>query len=779
LRGRGGGWRTSTSPLLRLALFFALTPAAALAQPQPSPPDADVVVIGATPIPGSGVDRDKAPVETEVLNDRDLTRDGEPNLLRTLGQEAGPVNLDAAAGNPYQPTLFYHGFAASPLQGTSQGLAVYIDGVRFNTAFGDTVNFDLIPSLAIERLTLEGSNPLFGLNALGGALNASLKTGFTSKGGEADVSGGSFGQRQGELQTAGVSGDGAVYAAVSVLHQDGWRDLQSSDIQSFYSDLGWRHDRAEGHLSIRFANADLNGPGASPVELLAADPAAQFTAPNNIKNRTLEVSARGSYQLSETTSVQGLVYDTYFKQAVANGNASNDRPCGDGSGLLCDDDGYSTTLHGRTIPAFLGNSPTAYAELDTQSTETNGYGLAGEFVAAHRLLGLSNHAVAGVSIDVATTAFGAVSSIGGLTATTRTFVGPGVVIDEPGDNQPVSLSVADAAYGAFASDTLSLTPSLSVTLSGRFNDAEIDLRDRLGGDLSGDHSYSRFNPALGAAWQVTSWLTAYAGYAEANRAPTPAELSCANPADSCSLANFFVGDPNLKQVSAHTVEGGVRGRLSPFAGSQLSYDVSLYRTDLDHDIAFVNSVALGRAYFTNIGKTRRQGVDADASLTAGRWSVFLAYAHTEATYRSGFVESGGANPDADPLGNVVILPGDRLPGVPADRIKLGVEVRATGALTLGAGGVGQSGQRLVGDEANLTPPLPGFFVVNLNAAYQVTARLQLFVRVENAADQHYATYGTFSPTTSVFLSQAPNASNPRSYSPAAPVGAYGGLRIRF
>jgi outer membrane receptor protein involved in Fe transport len=256
-------------------------------------------------------------------------------------------------------------------------------------------------------------------------------------------------------------------------------------------------------------------------------------------------------------------------------------------------------------------------------------------------------------------------------------------------------------------------------------------------------------------------------------------LSCASPADSCSLANFFVGDPDLKQVVAHTYEGGLRGRLSPFTGATLSYDLSLYRTDLDNDIAFVNSLTLGRAYFTNVGKTRRQGVDASVSLTAGRWSAYVAYAHTEATYRTGFVESGGSNPDADANGNLTITPGDRLPGVPADQIKLGVNVQVTGKLTLGAVGVGQSGQYLFGDEANLTPKLPGVFVLNLNAAYQATPGLQLFVRVENATDRTHSTYGTFSPTNSVDLAQAPGAANPRSYSPAAPIGAYGGVRFRF
>ena len=37
----------------------------------------------------------------------------------------------------------------------------------------------------------------------------------------------------------------------------------------------------------------------------------------------------------------------------------------------------------------------------------------------------------------------------------------------------------------------------------------------------------------------------------------------ASPAHSCSLANFFVGDPNLKQVVAQTVEAGLRGGVSP------------------------------------------------------------------------------------------------------------------------------------------------------------------------------------------------------------------------
>ena len=79
--------------------------------------------------------------------------------------------------------------------------------------------------------------------------------------------------------------------------------------------------------------------------------------------------------------------------------------------------------------------------------------------------------------------------------------------------------------------------------------------------MDGRHEFSRFNPAAGLTWRFAEGATAYAGYSEANRAPSPAELSCADPLAPCSLTNFFVGDPPLKQVKARTVEAGVRGRI--------------------------------------------------------------------------------------------------------------------------------------------------------------------------------------------------------------------------
>jgi iron complex outermembrane recepter protein len=736
-----------------------------------------VEVIGASPLIGSGIDRNTVPAETHVLNSQDLKREGTPDLLGSLNQQVGGVSLDSASGNPFQPTFFYHGFAASGLQGTPQGLAVYVNGVRFNQPFGDTVDWDLIPNIAIDRINLEGSNPVFGLNALGGAVNIQLKNGFTYQGFEADLSGGSFGQVLGEFQYGKQVDNVSTYVAGSVLHQNGWRDLQSTDLQNIYGDVGWRSDRAELHLNITAAHSVLNGPGTSPVELLAVDRAAQFTAPNEVTNQYGSVSLTGNVDVNDTTSVQGVVYYRYFLQRVTNGNAPNDTPCNNGTGLLCSDAGPSTTLGGGFIPDFLNGGP--YSELDNQTTNTNAYGTSLQVTNTNELFGFNNHFIAGFSFDGAQTLFSATSFIGGLTPFGRVFVGPGVVIDEPGSNSPVRVAISNATYGIYFADTFNLTQRLALTVSGRFNAALVDLNDENGGDLTGNHSYNHFNPAGGVTYQVAPWLTAYAGYAVANRAPTPAELSCAGPTDSCSLANFFVGDPDLQQVISYTMEAGVRGAVTPFEGANVSYNLGLFRSNLNNDIAFINSVTQGRAFFANIGQTRRQGIDASLQFKNDRWLAYISYAYVDATFQSGFVEAAGNNPAADANGNITVQPGNRLPGIPANQVKLGAYYKVTDKWTVGGTAIGASGAYLFGDEANLTPKLSGYFTLNLSTSYQLTENVQLFAWVQNVTNAKYYTFGTFSPTSSVFLAQAPGATNPRSLSPAAPVGGFAGIRVTF
>ena len=87
--------------------------------------------------------------------------------------------ISDAQGNVYQRDLQYRGFEASPVNGAAQGIAVYQNGVRINESFGDIVNWDFLPDNAIEGITIVGANPVFGLNAIGGAAYL-LKSGFLS-----------------------------------------------------------------------------------------------------------------------------------------------------------------------------------------------------------------------------------------------------------------------------------------------------------------------------------------------------------------------------------------------------------------------------------------------------------------------------------------------------------------------------------------------------------------------------------------------------------------------
>src|SRR5262249_21278699 len=200
----------------------------------------------------------------------------------------------------------------------------------------------------------------------------------------------------------------------------------------------------------------------------------------------------------------------------------------------------------------------------------------------------------------------------GAMSDARGFLGPGIVIDiASGEIAPVSVSSANDYFGLYATDAFDITPALSLTLSARFNSVHISLNDRFGTALNGLHDFSRLNPAIGLTYKLAPEANLYAGYSEANRAPTPAEFSCASPAVPCSLTNFFVADPDLKQVVGHTFEAGARGG-SDFGAASLRWHAGLYRTTLDDDILFAASPILGRAFFRNIGETRRQGIEASA-----------------------------------------------------------------------------------------------------------------------------------------------------------------------
>jgi outer membrane receptor protein involved in Fe transport len=305
------------------------------------------------------------------------------------------------------------------------------------------------------------------------------------------------------------------------------------------------------------------------------------------------------------------------------------------------------------------------------------------------------------------------------------------------------------------------------------------MEDQIGTELNGDHRFVRFNPGVGASYALTDAVTLYGGYSESNRAPTPAELSCADPAAPCSLTNFFVGDPPLKQVVARTFEAGLRGNFTGANGADVKWRVGAFRTTSQDDIIYIASPVIGRGYFQNIGSTRRQGFEAGVKVEKGPWDAFVDYAFTDATFLTPLSITSSRNPFADGDGEIQVQPGDHLPGVAAHSVSFGIGYDVTDRWHIGFNGKAASGQYLFGDESNQNPKTNPYVVFGLDTSYKVTENFQVFGAIENLFNTKYETFGTFSETEEVPLVQVPGAENPRALSLGAPFAIYGGVKVKF
>ena len=771
-----------TTSLLAIALLLGFgAPAAAQAPPAATLPLVESVAVA--PLPGSGLRRDQLPGNPRSLSAADLAREGRPSLTDALERLSASVTRNDTQANPFQPDVQYRGFTASPLLGTPQGLAVYQNGVRINEAFGDTVNWDLIPEVAIRGVDLLGSSPLFGLNAIGGALALRMRTGFDFQGGEFDLSGGSFGRRGLSIQAGRQVGNVAGYLALEGLDEDGWRRASPSRVRRLYGDLGFRGERATLNLSLGAGDNRLQGNGPAPVELLARDRRAVFTFPDVTRNRLLTLQARGSYAITDTLSLEATAYIRSFRQRTLNADLAEAEDCGPGdlAGQLCTDGGapFTTRGGGSIAEDRLGGAPPGLR--NRTGTSSLGTGGTAQLVASPTVLGLPARLILGTSYDQADTEFEGSSEFGAVTPG-RGVAGFGLIVDQPaGGIAPVRLRTSNAYWGVYGSGTLDLTPRLSAMLGGRFNLADITLRDQIGSALDGSHSFQRFNPMAGLTWRATDQVTAYANYAEANRTPTPAELACADPLFPCTLGAFFLSDPPLRQVVSRSWEAGLRGafpgdRLG--LGGRVTWNLGLFRTDLADDILLVQSDIQGRGFFRNAGDTRRQGIEAGLAWRGERLALSLDYALIDATFRTAEALPSPNHPDADASGAIQVTAGDRLPGIPRHRVRFDTEWRATEAWTLGSTVIFNSEQYLRGDESNQIKPIAGYAVVNLRTALRVAQGIELYGIVRNLFDQRYATFGT------LYNLEAASAlnlglSDPRTVSPGLPRAVYGGLRIRF
>ena len=438
-----------------------------------------------------------------------------------------------------------------------------------------------------------------------------------------------------------------------------------------------------------------------------------------------------------------------------------------------------TTTTGQTVPNAGLLATSVLGEIDRTSTAANGFGGSVQAASSTKLFGHDNNFAVGMSVDRGLAQFSTTSELGTINPDQFPFVeGVGLFIDQPsGDVAPVGLGATTLYTGLYTTDTFDVTPRLSVTAGGRFNVAQISLQDELGDDpaLNGNHSYSRFNPTIGATYKLTPSITLYGGYAEANRAPTPLELACADPLRPCVVDNALVGDPELKQVVSHTFEAGVRGQFDIRKGL-LNWSVGVFHALNTDDIINVASPLPGHEFFQNGGDTLRQGIEADASFKCDRWTAHANYTLIDATFRNALTLSSPNNPFADANGNIFIVPGDHLPGIPDYRFKAGVETRIIDSWKLGADLNVVGSQYLVGDASNQNPKVPAYWTVNLHSSYRLAKNVELFGLVKNLFNQRYYVSGTFFDTgTLPYL----NLTDPRTFLPGMPLAAYAGVRGMF
>ena len=765
-------------------------------------------VIATTPVTGIGFDRSKVPAMVQTLTADDFSRVYSPSVVETLAQRIPGVVTSDIQGNSFVQNLRYRGFAASPLQGTPQGLAVYMQGIRVNEAFGDTVNWDLIPTVAIGRADIWTNNPAFGLNALGGAVNLQMKDGFTYNGIEVDASGGSYGRVGGSLQYGVRNGEWGLYLAAEGFKDDGWRYQSPSRLARFYGDLGWRGTDAEVHFITSIADNYFGVVGPTPIELLNNDYRAIYTWPQTTKNQAQLIAMNGRYAVTDHWTVQSNLYYRKFQQAHVDGNTAEVERCSGQAGnpllntLCLENDGFPTqpqanfqllNQNNRPIncPPGSGNTcarvPWGTVDRTWTNAMTTGASLQG--LNDDKIFGHDNNFVIGGSVDRSKIGFQANSELGYIYP--DFFVGPNAAV--PGTGQivhtagnigisPVSLGAWNTYYGVYINDTFDITNRLSVTGGGRYNIAQIAMSDLLGTspDLSAQYTFERFNPVVGFTYKILPELmTFYAGYSEANRAPTPLELGCSNPLRPCLLEGFLVSDPPLNQVVARTKEVGLRGNING-AGGRGDWKLGLFRTDSESDIIQVASVLQGRGVFQNVPGTRRQGLEAGVNYQTPQYLVYANYALVDATYQFTGLLASPNNPSADANGDVLVTPGKQIPGIPRHQIKGGVDYFVTPLLKLGTDVIWVSSQWYVGDDANQNVKLADYWVANLHGSYQLTKEWQIYGVINNLFNRKFATFGTFFDTQSTVAIAIPNVLNdPRMVTPAQPLSVYVGMRAKL
>lgn len=756
-----------------------------------------VDVVSATPLVGTDLETNQIAGAVQTATAADLQDSGALEVGDFMNRRLNGVYLNEMQGNPFQPDVNFRGYTASPLLGTPEGLSVYVDGVRQNQPFGDVVSWDLIPKDAISEVTLvPGSDPLFGLNTLGGALSVTTKNGVSNPGLSGAVLYGSSGRKSVSGEWGGGKETGFNWFLMGTgFHESGWRLDSPSDVRQGFARLGWRTAKTDLALTMSYAYNTLLGNGVQDYRLLETNYSSVYSIPDSTANRSPSFNFIARHTFSDKLMFSGNAWFRNIRTEAIDANYNTDalglsiyQPTAQEQAVLsaAGYTGFPTSganIANTPFPKWpclaealqLGDPDETCDGVNIYSKEVqNEWGLSGQFTWITSPAIGRNQFAAGAELDrgsvnyTQTTGYAYVNPNYTLTSVPAWQDGSTSVDGSPVDSA-VNLHGVTPNWSLYFTDTLTLAKTVNVTVSGRYNRFTVDNSDRLNpipgpGSLDGDYVFQRFNPAIGITWSPFSTLNAYARFSQGSRAPTSIELGCADASAPCSLPNSLSSDPPLQQVVTDTWEAGLRGKPEISFLQNLTWNVGAFRAENHNDILFIAAPQTGTGYFQNFARTLRKGVDADLDGRSGRVAYGLDWTLLSATYQSIETLDGSANNTNNIAlqgypglpGVITVQPGDRIPLIPKQTGKAYVDFHATSKLVFDLNEVIVSSSYARGNENNaykadgvyyLGPGVsPGYAVTNFRAHYDLTRHLQLALQVDNLFNHKYFTSAWISNT---------------------------------
>ena len=781
-------------------------------------------VYSATPLPSLGLPLNIIPANIQIATPKAINAQSGVSLADYMSTNMQSVSVTEMGGNPWQPEVTFRGYSASPLLGMPQGMSTFVDGVRVNEPFGDVTLWDKIPNFAIGGMQLvPGSNPMYGLNTLGGAIAIQTKSGRQAQGVGIEAEYGSWNRQRALVEYGGVSKDGSMdfYIGHQTTKEDGWRQFSPSHLNQTFAKTGWQSEKTKLDLSYIGTDNKLIGNGFTPEHMLSGDRDQIHTRPDWTNNYYHHLALNGSHWVNNDVMLSGNAYYRKSNRHTKNGDLYE-----------YEIDGQEEHEHydiDCNQPAN-GECELKGSVLNTSHTKQDNYGVSAQMAFNQDLKGMKNQFIVGTGFDYSLIRFRQNERVNISRESEGDFDGAGIdstpntgltetVFDASRESiltgagalpqtQTVGLTGKQWTASLFATDTLSLNDKWHLNAGVRYNHTKVDNNDSLRGayvpvtnerSLTATDDYKRLNPTIGITHTPTDKLSIFGTYSESSRAPTSIELGCSNPAVGCLLPSAMADDPPLKQVVAKTYDFGARGSLT----EEIKWNASIYHAMNHQDLQFIRAGdSTSRGYYDNVGRTQRQGLDLGLGGQHDRFRWNASYSYIRATFDSDFSlvnsSNSSANDGATNTNIYNVTKGNKMPSIPEHQLKARAQYDVTPQWSVGTNLVYFSDQYVIGNEnnqhtANTAGCLPlrsntracgsgkisDYTVVNLDTQYNFGGGWKAFAKAINIFDNDYYVAGRLAETMFDASGAYGGEIKSRGVIPGAPRAAWIGMRYEF